>query len=210
MNLTQGALDAAEALMTSVRPRLLRMAAYYAYTCQEDPDDLLQEGWAGVLAALPNLDIRIGDPQQYLLRYARWRMLDAVRRAFAQRHVLLEHDDLERLLTTDETDEVLEQVTVAAFLQQLTPVQQGVVRCLLRGFTWREAGDVLGCSSANIAYHVRQIKDKYTRWRQNTHGSLANAALLTIEEVEACSGSASERRYMAMKIDRCAPEAGRR
>ena len=35
---------------------------------------------------------------------------------------------------------------------------------LLAGFTWREAGDALGCTSANIAYHVRQIRRQYEAW----------------------------------------------
>ncbi|HET6453664.1 MAG TPA: class I SAM-dependent methyltransferase [Armatimonadota bacterium] len=29
---------------------------------------------------------------------------------------------------------------------------------------WREAGNTLGCTSANIAYHVRQIRRRYEEW----------------------------------------------
>jgi len=39
-----------------------------------------------------------------------------------------------------------------------------VLNCLLDGMTWREAGDALGCTSANIAYYVRQIKEEYRQW----------------------------------------------
>jgi len=35
---------------------------------------------------------------------------------------------------------------------------------LLRGLTWRETGHALGCTSANIAYHVRQIRRHYEVW----------------------------------------------
>jgi RNA polymerase sigma-70 factor (ECF subfamily) len=49
------------------------MAVHYARCSGEDADDLRQEAWLGLLEALPNLDVRIGDPEQYLVRYARWR-----------------------------------------------------------------------------------------------------------------------------------------
>jgi RNA polymerase sigma-70 factor (ECF subfamily) len=61
------------------------MAVHYARCSGEDADDLRQEAWLGLLEALPNLDVRIGDPEQYLVRYARWRLLDAVRRARLRR-----------------------------------------------------------------------------------------------------------------------------
>jgi len=137
------------------------MAGYYARRCPEEADDLLQEAWLGVLEALPTLDRQIGEPEQYLLRYARWRLLDAVRRAY-QRHDPLSLDDD---LTGAGTDSALETLALHGFLDQLTPIQRAIVGCLLAGCTWREAGKVLDCSSANIAYHVRRIGEQYRRWR---------------------------------------------
>ena len=51
---------ATEVVVDSLRPRLARMAAYYARCSGEDPDDLLQEAWLGLLEALPVLDLNIG------------------------------------------------------------------------------------------------------------------------------------------------------
>jgi DNA-directed RNA polymerase specialized sigma24 family protein len=34
----------------------------------------------------------------------------------------------------------------------------------MAGRTWREAGDALGCSSANVAYHMRRIRRRYAEW----------------------------------------------
>ena len=70
---------ATEAVVEALRPRLVRMAAYYARRSGEDPDDLLQEAWVGLLEALPALDLGIGSPDQYLIQRARWRLLDAVK-----------------------------------------------------------------------------------------------------------------------------------
>ena len=73
--------SATATLVELLRPRMVRMAAHYARCCREDQDDLLQEAWAGLLEALPALDLRIGSPEQYLIQYARWRLLDAIKRA---------------------------------------------------------------------------------------------------------------------------------
>src|SRR3954452_14933358 len=80
----------------SLRPRLTRMAAYYARCSGEDPDDLLQEAWVGLLEALPVLNLEIGSPDQYLIQRARWRLLDAVKRQRVRRCAALEDEILDR------------------------------------------------------------------------------------------------------------------
>jgi len=145
-------------LSKTLNPRLTRMAAYYARRCREDAGDLEQEAWLGVLEALPRLDVRIGDPEQSLLKYARWRLLDSIRRS-------LLHDPpselSEDIVCNCAYQDVLDTVNVNDFLSRLTPVQERIAICLLAGFTWREAGDRLGCTSANVAYHVRRIGAHY-------------------------------------------------
>jgi RNA polymerase sigma-70 factor (ECF subfamily) len=150
----------------ALRPRLSRMAAWYAHRCPEDADDLLQEAWLGVLEALPALDVRIGDPEQYLLQYARWRLLDAVKRS-CRRHPEPTLDDEQLALASCPAadDETLASCDLFGFLRELTQIQRGVLACLLAGLTWRETGDMLGCSSANVAYHVRRIREQYGVWR---------------------------------------------
>ena len=71
---------AVAAVVEHLRPRLTRMAGYYARCAQENADDLLQEAWLGLLDALSELDMEIGSPEQYLIQRARWRLLDAVKR----------------------------------------------------------------------------------------------------------------------------------
>ncbi|MHB9133379.1 MAG: sigma-70 family RNA polymerase sigma factor [Armatimonadota bacterium] len=154
-----------------MRPRLTRMAIHYARCCREDADDLLQEAWAGLLEALPAVDPHIGDPEQYLIHYARWRLLDAIKRAQVRRCDLLD-DLLVGELVMPESETPLETLNLSGFLQQLTCIQQQIATCLLAGLTWREAGTAVGCTSANVAYHVRQIKDKYLRWQEQSARAL--------------------------------------
>lgn len=154
---------ATETIVAALRPRMARMAAYYARCCGEDPDDLLQEAWVGLLEALPALDVGIGSPEQYLLQRARWRLLDAVKRARVRRCTPLDEEAADRL-TEPALDSAVAAVSVSEFTARLKATQRAVLDCLLAGLTWREAGHVLGCTSANIAYHVRQIRRQYEEW----------------------------------------------
>jgi len=169
-----GDANATKALVDSLRPRITRMAAYYARRTGEDPDDLLQEAWLGLLEALPELDLAIGAPSQHLVQRARWRLLDAVRRARLRRCVSLDavgyeehgHDRLTGF----------ERVWMEEFTGGLKPYQRAVLGCLLRGLTWREAGSALGCTSANIAYHVRQIRREFEAYSESDVAPAPTAA----------------------------------
>lgn len=154
---------AVEAVTNVLRPRITRMAAYYARWSGEDPDDLLQEAWIGLLDALAEVDLRIGSPEQYLIARARWRILDTIKRSRIRRCEPLEEDSLVGS-TTPALEYVISSVHVSEFVSRLKANQRRVLRCLLAGLTWREAGDELGCASANIAYHVRQIRLRYEQW----------------------------------------------
>lgn len=161
--------SATAALVEALRPRISRMAAHYARVCREDHDDLLQEAWAGLLEALPAVDPHIGSPEQYLIRYARWRLLDAIRRSRLRQTDALDEDapDARAFSSLENT---VAAVFVSDFLSGLKATQRAVLACLLAGLTWREAGGKLGCSSANIAYHVRQIKLQYQEWASGRMG----------------------------------------
>ena len=147
------------------------MAVYYGRRCGEDPDDLVQEAWLGLLEALPELDLAIGSPEQHLIARARWRVLDALKRARVRRCSSLD-DHVSGLksrntgainfVCSSRPDECqVETACVAEFAAQLRPNHRQVLACLMAGLTWRETGRVLGCTSANVAYHVRQIRRKY-------------------------------------------------
>jgi len=159
----RGEPAAVAAVVERLRPRLTRMAGYYARCASENADDLLQEAWLGMLDALRELDIEIGSPEQYLIQRARWRLLDAVKRGRVRRYLPLEEAVQESLADPD-WDQAQGRAAVADFARHLKATQRAVLECLLSGLTWREAGDRLGCSSANIAYHVRQIQRQYVQW----------------------------------------------
>ncbi|MBM3496995.1 MAG: sigma-70 family RNA polymerase sigma factor [Armatimonadetes bacterium] len=160
-----GDRDATSELVATMRPRLARMAAHYARCTGEDADDLLQEAWSGLLEALPQMDTAIGSPHQYLLARARWRLLDLVRRQRRRRCLPLEcADDIPAPQTG--LDAALSDASVREFMSALQQTQRTVLAHLLGGLTWREAGERMGCSSANVAYHVRRIRAEYARWSE--------------------------------------------
>lgn len=158
-----GDAPAVQTIVERLRPRLARMAAYYARRAGEDADDLLQEAWCAVLEALPALDLAIGSPEQHLLQRARWRVLDTIKRNRIRRCVPLEASPRAALAASSH-DDSHGRAHVAAFADALKPTQRTVLRCLMGGLTWRETGDRLGCTSANVAYYVRQIRRRYEEW----------------------------------------------
>jgi len=150
-------------LVNDLRPRIRKMAAYYARRCGEDADDLAQEAWLGLLEALPELDMSIGQPDQYLIARARWKMLDLVKRERVRRCLPLDDVCLETPCP-HVSDEATALAHTSEFVGHLKPTQRRVLECLVSGLTWREAGERLGCASANIAYHVRKIRRRYEEW----------------------------------------------
>ena len=149
-------------LVEALLPRIRKMAYYYARCCGEDPDDLLQEAWVGFLEGLKEIDLTIGRPEQYLIQRARWHMLDAIKRARVRRCAPLETEEVKAPTMSHES--AVGEACVSEFAGRLQNNQRAVLDCLLDGLTWREAGSTLGCTSANIAYHVRQIRRRYEEW----------------------------------------------
>jgi RNA polymerase sigma factor (sigma-70 family) len=154
--------EATEKMVAELRQRLERMASYYAGICHEDAGDLLQEAWIGVFEGVRDVDLSIGSPRHYLLERAKWKILDFVKYNKRRRH-----DQLEDSLVCGHSplveDSALSEAFTEEFMTRLTPFQQSVVKQLLTGRTWREAGQKLGCSSANVAYHIRKIKQEYEK-----------------------------------------------
>ena len=152
-----GDTAARQRLAAALQPRLNSMARYYARCCREDYDDLLGEAWFAVFEALEITNTDIGEPEHFLLKRARWRILDYIKWARRRRSDARDDHHLPDR-TVDVTPEVMGNALIAQVAEGLSTTQQVVLGCLLKGHTWREVAGQLGCSSANVAYHVRQIR----------------------------------------------------
>jgi len=154
-----GDSTARQQLATALSPRLSAMARHYARCCQEDYDDLLGEAWCAVFQALDVTNTSIGEPEHFLLKRARWRILDYVKWSRRRRC-----SDADSYPLADGAADVAPRVVDSAILSQisdtLSDTQQVVLNRLLQGETWREVAAHLGCSSANVAYHVKQIRKR--------------------------------------------------
>lgn len=158
----RGDTGARSALARSLGPRLTSMARYYARTCDEEYDDLLGEAWSAVFEALAITDVTIGHPEQFLLKRARWRILDYVKWARRRRSNGQDESD-EEACSADIAHEVIGTTWVSQLSNDLNDTQRVVLGRLMAGDTWREVARRLGCSSANVAYHVRQIRQRCAR-----------------------------------------------
>ncbi len=158
----RGEPSAVSYIVSSLRPRIAKMAYYYAQRSGETAEDLEQDAWVALLEALNKIDVDIGSPEQFLLKHARWQMLDAIKRGHVRRTISLDEQIAEAALPPVPAHEP--QLDVNQFLGILPANQRAVVTELIQGRTWREAGEALGCTSANIAYHVRGIRRRYEAW----------------------------------------------
>lgn len=177
-----GDMEAIDAIVSELKERIERMAKYYAVCCGEDAGDLRQEAWLGVLEALKHVDAQVGDPRHYLVRHAKWRLLDFVKWNKRRQHDTLEGaDDIEPF---DIEATAIDSTYCEQFISRLNHRQQTLMRCLLSGYTWREAGAELGCTSANVAYYMRQIRQAYMHWSEDD--SLASNYAQSTKPLTAC------------------------
>lgn len=144
-------------LIEALTSRIEKMAAYFGRQCGVDADDLRQEAWVAVLEMMPNLDMSVGSPEQHLLKRARWRILDTIRWQRRRQHTPLADLQENTLSYLDPRS----NIDLSQLQSRLTVVQRRILRALMEGYTWREVGTLLGCTSANVAYHVRRIREAY-------------------------------------------------
>jgi len=159
-----GDAAAQDRLRSMLRPRLESLAGYYASRTGMDPADLLQEAWLAVFEALPTVDTTIGTPSQFLLKHARWQILDHIRwskRRACEPLDLTDDAMADTSTTTAGTGDVEAKMMVQDLERRLNDRQKLILKGLLAGQTWRQIGDSMGCTSANVAYHVRGIREAY-------------------------------------------------
>lgn len=152
-----GCRGARARLAQALRPRLTGMARYYSRKTGLDCDDLLQEAWCAVYEALPETNLEIGTPEEYLLRRARWAVLDYLKWSMRRQMEPLEEWN-EGTPTEGPAADAVVRLTVERLADDLTPIQQNIVKLLLAGETCTSAAASLGCTTANVSYHLGQVR----------------------------------------------------
>jgi len=152
-----GCTRARAQLAAALKPRLVSMARYYARRGNLDYDDLLQEAWCAVFEALPQTRLHIGSPQEYLLRRARWAILDYLKWSLRRQMAPLEDYQGEDARAETERETVL-RLAVDKLADTMTPMQQSVLDLLTAGESCTSAADRLGCTTANVSYHLGQVR----------------------------------------------------
>lgn len=156
----EGEAAATAAVIEGLRPQIARLARYYASRCREEVADLEQEAWVAILEGIPEIRLEVGDPQQYLLRLGRWRMLNFINEQAARRRDELS-DELDQPVPSRAPAEVDVSHLLDRIFERLTDRQAVILRALLAGHTCAETARLLQCSTANIAWHMRKIRQVY-------------------------------------------------
>jgi RNA polymerase sigma factor (sigma-70 family) len=167
MSLTQvieqartGDSRAREQISDLLRERVARTAGHYASLTGMDREDLQQEMWVGMLMGLQQVDTNIGDPLYYLFLRGKWRLLEAIRRSERERADSLENGSSvpDRVIFEDE---VCSRWMAGKLAARLRGPQQKILHGLLQGQLQEELAQSLGCTAANVSYHVRKIREGY-------------------------------------------------
>lgn len=64
-------------------------------------------------------------------------------------------------------DEVLDDIVLSIFMNNLTCKDRYIVDCLLNGMTHKEIGDTMGCKKQNVTYLVGKIRKKASHYLLN-------------------------------------------
>ena len=155
-----GETAARERISDLLRDRVQRTATHYASLTGMDREDLQQEMWLGVLIGLQQVDLTIGNPLYYLFLRGKWRLLDAIRRSRRERASSL--DAAEPLPDRAAfEDEVSSRWMAARLASELRGPQRAIFHGLMQGYLQEELAQALGCTPANVSYHVRKIREGY-------------------------------------------------
>lgn len=150
----RGDVKAQEQLIEHLSPRLERIVRKYAWINGIEADDLRQEALMAVIEGLDRVDTTIGSSSEYLLKFARWRLLDCLKKIRRRR------EELYAEVRVDAAEEG--PIPDTSLLQdRLTTRQKKIVSMLIQGYTWREIGESMGFTAANIAYHLKKIRAVY-------------------------------------------------
>ena len=156
----QGNAAARQEVSDLLRDRVVRTAGHYASLTGMDREDLQQEMWLGMLLGLQQVDVSIGDPLYYLFLRGKWRLLEAIRRSERERAESLESGAAVPDRAVFE-EEVCSRWMALNLEARLRGPQRAILNGLLQGHLQEELAQSLGCTAANISYHVRKIREGY-------------------------------------------------
>ena len=156
----QGDRGAREQISSLLKDRVVRTAGHYASLTGMDREYLQQEMWLGMLMGLQQVDVTIGDPLCYLFLRGKWRLLEAIRRSERERAESLESGAFVPDRAVFE-DEVHSRWVALQLHGRLRGPQRAILAGLLEGYLQEELAQSLGCTAANVSYHVRKIREGY-------------------------------------------------
>lgn len=151
-----GDSKARDELIRELTPRIDRIVRRYSWIDGVDADDLKQEAFIGVIEGLERVDVSIGTSSEFLLKFARWRLLDCLKKILKQKREMLQDEEPES--TQPDFGPDIDSELLAG---KLTEQQRDILDCLVKGYTWREIGDELGFTAANVSHHLKKIRKVY-------------------------------------------------
>ncbi len=150
-----GDVKALDELIHILTPRINKIVRKYAWIHGVETEDLKQEAFMAIIEGLGRVDFTIGSSSEFLLKFARWRLLDCLKKILRRKEDEFD-DDLNDLEWNEYSIPDLELLQ-----KRLSDVQRQIVQFLIQGYTWREIGQFMGFTAANVAHHLKKIRKLY-------------------------------------------------
>jgi RNA polymerase sigma factor (sigma-70 family) len=152
----KGDVRAQEELLAMLLPRINSLVRRYSWISGVESDDLKQEAFVAIIEGLKRVNPEIGSSSEFLLKFARWRLLDSLKKVLRRKLELMPNPEME-----SDAGETILSAEAELLEGRLTDQQKSILNYLVQGYTWREIGQIMGFSAANIAYHLKQIRRIY-------------------------------------------------
>jgi len=124
----RGDVKAQEKLLRQLTPRLEQIVRKYEWINGIEADDLRQEAYMAVIEGLSRVDTSIGSSTEYLLKFARWRLLDCLKKIRRRKENLYADVYSEAVESSPIPDTVM-------LSKRLDDKQKKIVSLLIQGYT---------------------------------------------------------------------------
>ena len=153
----KGDREARKKLLEHLEPRIDKIVRRYEWIRGIEREDLKQEAFMAVIEGLSRVNVEIGSSEEYLLKFARWRLLDCLKKLLRHRNEHVQEVELQPIVKSDAG----KSAAIELLDHKLSSVQRKIVQYLAAGYTWREIGSLMGFTAANVSHHLKQIRKVY-------------------------------------------------
>jgi len=171
-----GDAAAGDAIVAALSPKLQKMAGYYSSIVPMEYEELLAEAYYGLAVGLSKVDPTIGTPVVFLIKHARWAIVNAIR--LRKRKALpmcpigarvrdrsddessertVRYSAIESALSSNDTYDLAPTSKDLLERMSMTSRQRHILDTVLAAGSVRAAAKLLGISAQSIYWTIKRV-----------------------------------------------------